>query len=52
MFTANLTNLYYANIKQNAMHISAGKHSLVDVHSYKVSVRHRGKHDYRICHME
>lgn len=52
MFTVNLTNLYYVNTKRDAMHISARKHSLVDVHSYKVSVRHRSEHDYSKCHID
>lgn len=52
MFTVNLTNLYYVNKKLDAMHISARKHSLVDVYSYKVSVRHRSEHDYYICHID
>lgn len=46
MFTMNLTNLYVMNNRPSAMHMSDTKHSLVDVHSYRVSVRYQSEHDY------
>lgn len=46
MFTVKLTNLYLVNNQFEAMHISDRQHSLVDVCSYKISVKHRSEHDY------